>query len=114
MCACLQVVRRAPWATPSLVYGALPPESRRHSAAVFNASNHPCDVLVASDAIGMGLNLAVQRVIFSSLTKFDGTCYLSSQGGRVQNVQKMYRLLNMAVVWLQHNLTAGRRARTLI
>lgn len=31
-----------------------------------------CDVLVASDAIGMGLNLAIQRVIFSSMSKYDG------------------------------------------
>lgn len=30
------------------------------------------DVLVATDAIGMGLNLQVQRVIFSDMEKFDG------------------------------------------
>lgn len=30
------------------------------------------DVLVASDAIGMGLNLSIQRIIFSTLEKFDG------------------------------------------
>jgi hypothetical protein len=30
------------------------------------------DVLVASDAIGMGLNLSIGRVVFSTLTKFDG------------------------------------------
>ena len=30
------------------------------------------DVLVATDAIGMGLNLPIRRVLFSTLTKFDG------------------------------------------
>lgn len=29
-------------------------------------------MLVASDAIGMGLNLSIGRVVFSTLTKFDG------------------------------------------
>ena len=29
-------------------------------------------VLVASDAVGMGLNLNIRRVIFHSLSKFDG------------------------------------------
>jgi superfamily II RNA helicase len=31
------------------------------------------DVLVASDAIGMGLNLNIRRLIFSTMEKFDGT-----------------------------------------
>jgi len=35
----------------------------------FNDPNHPCNVLVATDAIGMGLNLNIQRVIFHSMTK---------------------------------------------
>jgi hypothetical protein len=30
------------------------------------------DVLVASDAVGMGLNLNIRRVVFSTLQKFDG------------------------------------------
>lgn len=30
------------------------------------------DVLVASDAIGMGLNLNISRIIFSTMKKFDG------------------------------------------
>ena len=29
-------------------------------------------MLVASDAIGMGLNLAIKRIIFSTVEKFDG------------------------------------------
>lgn len=30
------------------------------------------DILIASDAIGMGLNLNIKRIVFSSLEKFDG------------------------------------------
>lgn len=35
-----QLHRVAPWARTSLVYGALPPEARRHQAALFNAPGH--------------------------------------------------------------------------
>lgn len=39
---------------------------------MFNDENNDFDVLVASDAIGMGLNLNISRIIFQSLQKFDG------------------------------------------
>lgn len=55
---------------PALVYGAMPPEVRRHQAELF--SNGTCDVLVATDAIGMGLNLPIRRVLFTTLHKYDG------------------------------------------
>ena len=41
----------------AVVYGRLPPEIRAEQAALFNNPNNRIDVLVASDAIGMGLNL---------------------------------------------------------
>ena len=41
----------------AVVYGRLPPEIRAKQAALFNEPNSGFDVLVASDAIGMGLNL---------------------------------------------------------
>lgn len=40
---------------------------------MFNDASSEFDVLVASDAIGMGLNLNISRIIFSTLKKFDGT-----------------------------------------
>ena len=43
----------------SVVYGSLPPETRKAQAARFNDSTQPERVLVASDAIGMGLNLDI-------------------------------------------------------
>jgi ATP-dependent RNA helicase SUPV3L1/SUV3 len=54
----------------SVIYGALPPEVRRREAERFAQGD--TDVLVATDAIGMGLNLPIRRVIFSTMTKFDG------------------------------------------
>ncbi|KAL2508978.1 ATP-dependent RNA helicase SUV3 [Forsythia ovata] len=56
----------------SVVYGSLPPETRTRQATMFNDENSELDVLVASDAIGMGLNLNISRIIFSTLKKFDG------------------------------------------
>lgn len=41
-------------------------------ATMFNDATSESDVLVASDAIGMGLNLNISRIIFSTLKKFDG------------------------------------------
>ncbi len=56
--------------TVSVIYGALPPEVRKREAARFASGE--TEVLVATDAIGMGLNLPIRRVLFSTLTKFDG------------------------------------------
>lgn len=39
------------------VYGSLPPETRAQQARLFNDPDNDYDYLVASDAIGMGLNL---------------------------------------------------------
>ena len=57
----------------AIVYGSLPPETRASQAALFNDPDNDYDFLVASDAIGMGLNLEVKRVIFDAAAKFDGT-----------------------------------------
>jgi ATP-dependent RNA helicase SUPV3L1/SUV3 len=54
----------------SVIYGALPPEVRKREAERFaEGASH---ILVATDAIGMGLNLPIRRVLFSTLSKFDG------------------------------------------
>jgi len=53
----------------AIVYGSLPPETRAQQAALFNDPNNDYDFLVASDAIGMGLNLEIKRVIFEQVHK---------------------------------------------
>ncbi|CBI22200.3 unnamed protein product, partial [Vitis vinifera] len=55
-----------------VIYGALPPETRRQQASLFNDPDNEYDVLVASDAVGMGLNLNIRRVVFYSLSKYNG------------------------------------------
>ena len=57
----------------AIIYGALPPEVRVQQAALFNDPNNDYDFVVASDAIGMGLNLEIRRVILETVFKFDGT-----------------------------------------
>ncbi len=55
----------------AVVYGALSPEVRRAEAARFNTGD--AEILIATDAIGMGLNLNIRRIVFAALRKFDGT-----------------------------------------
>ncbi|KAG6022266.1 hypothetical protein E4U40_004746 [Claviceps sp. LM458 group G5] len=56
----------------AIIYGSLPPEVRVQQASLFNDPDNDYDFVVASDAIGMGLNLEIRRVIFESVTKYDG------------------------------------------
>ena len=54
----------------AVVMGALSPRTRNAQVAMFQAGE--VDYLVATDAIGMGLNLDVGHVAFAGLHKFDG------------------------------------------
>lgn len=56
----------------AIIYGQLPPETRSTQARLFNESGSGYDVLVASDAIGMGLNLNIRRVVFHNTLKSGG------------------------------------------
>ncbi|NJL92305.1 MAG: hypothetical protein HC915_00585 [Anaerolineae bacterium] len=54
----------------AVVYGALPPEVRLKQAERF--ARGEVEICVATDAVGMGLNLPADNVVFSTLRKFDG------------------------------------------
>ncbi len=54
----------------AVVLGSLSPRTRNAQVEVYENKN--VDYLVATDAIGMGLNLNINHVSFSSLDKFDG------------------------------------------
>lgn len=54
----------------AVVMGALSPRTRNAQVAMFQ--NGDVEHLVATDAIGMGLNLDLTHVAFAGLTKFDG------------------------------------------
>ena len=67
--AIAEVIRRLKGGA-AVVMGALSPRTR--NAQVDMYQNGEVDFLVATDAIGMGLNLDVDHVAFSALSKFDG------------------------------------------
>jgi ATP-dependent RNA helicase SUPV3L1/SUV3 len=55
----------------SVIYGALPPAARREEVHRF--AQKETTVVVATDAIGMGISLPIKRVIFTESDKFDGS-----------------------------------------
>ena len=54
----------------SVIYGALPYDVRRNEVKRYMAGD--TDIVVATDAIGMGLNLPIKRIVFLKTSKFDG------------------------------------------
>src|SRR6202008_3564080 len=54
----------------AVVLGALSPRTRNAQVALYQSGD--VDYLVATDAIGMGLNLEVEHVAFAGARKFDG------------------------------------------
>ncbi|MFL0247789.1 helicase-related protein [Candidatus Clostridium stratigraminis] len=63
----------------SLIYGDLPPEVRKKQYEQF--LNKEAAILITTDAIGMGVNLPIKRIIFMDIKKYDGyeVRYLKSQ-----------------------------------
>ncbi|WP_175989417.1 helicase-related protein [Bacillus sp. Marseille-Q1617] len=55
----------------SMIYGSMPPETRKKQMMQFIKGK--TKVIVATDAIGMGLNLPIRRIVFLENDKFDGT-----------------------------------------
>lgn len=54
----------------SVIYGSLPPATRREQVRRFLEKE--TEVVVSTDAIGMGLNLPIRRIVFVETQKFDG------------------------------------------
>ncbi len=67
--AIAELIRRQRGGT-AVVLGALSPRTRNAQVALYQSGD--VDFLVATDAIGMGLNLDVDHVAFSATRKFDG------------------------------------------
>lgn len=109
--------------TVSVVYGNLPPEVRRNQAARF--AGGASEICVATDAVGMGLNLPADQVCFAEVEKFDGRVqrvltpneirqiggragrYLYSQMGEVgattkQHLALVHKLFDMSPEALTH------------
>lgn len=85
----------------AIVYGSLPPETRAQQAALFNDPDNDYDFLVASDAIGMGLNLSVKRIIFHGVLKYNGSYteqltvpQIKQIGGRAGRYRSSHQAMN--------------------
>ncbi|EXJ84294.1 hypothetical protein A1O3_04961 [Capronia epimyces CBS 606.96] len=85
----------------AIVYGSLPPETRAQQAALFNDPDNDYDFLVASDAIGMGLNLSVKRIIFHGVVKYNGSYteqltvpQIKQIGGRAGRYRSSHQAMN--------------------
>ncbi|ETS82616.1 hypothetical protein PFICI_04492 [Pestalotiopsis fici W106-1] len=85
----------------AIVYGGLPPETRAQQAALFNDPDNDYDFLAASDAIGMGLNLEIKRVVFEATHKRKRSGYqplsvsdikqIGGRAGRYRTAQQAVR-----------------------
>lgn len=73
---------------PSVIYGALPYSVRREEMRKFNYGE--TDIIIATDAIGMGINLPIERIIFLQDTKYDG------KTRRSLNVQEVKQIAGRA------------------
>ena len=106
---------------PAIIYGALPYATRRKQVDGF--LNGDMQYVVSTDAIGMGLNLPIQRIIFMETEKFDGQerrelkpeeiqqiagragrygMYARGYVGAMQNLSQVRMALETVVAPLQH------------
>ena len=76
----------------AVIYGSLPPGTKLAMSERFNDPKHPCKIMVATDAIGMGLNLNIRRIIFYSLNKI----HLLEDGNREMKVISVSQALQIA------------------
>ncbi|MDO4488002.1 MAG: helicase-related protein [Eubacteriales bacterium] len=68
----------------SVIYGALPPVSRREEVRKFSTGE--TSVVVATDAIGMGISLPIKRVIFCETMKYDGVSHRRLNASEIKQI----------------------------
>ncbi len=68
----------------AVVLGALSPRTRNAQVALYQSGD--VEFLIATDAIGMGLNLDVDHVAFSALRKFDGHNHRNLTAGEIGQI----------------------------
>jgi len=81
--AIAELIRRQRGGT-AVVLGALSPRTRNAQVALYQSGD--VDFLVATDAIGMGLNLDVDHVAFSAMRKFDGQNFRNLTAGEIGQI----------------------------
>ena len=68
----------------SVIYGALPPIARRNEVEKYTSGE--TNIIVATDAIGMGISLPIRRIIFAETQKFDGKQQRPLTSGEVRQI----------------------------
>ena len=68
----------------SVVYGNLSPEVRREEARRFRDGE--TEILIATDAIAMGMNLPIKTILFSKAEKFDGISQRNLQPSEIHQI----------------------------
>ncbi|MBE7018052.1 MAG: hypothetical protein E7420_07890 [Ruminococcaceae bacterium] len=95
---------------PAIIYGALPYSTRRKQVEGF--LNGDMEYVVSTDAIGMGLNLPIRRIIFTDTEKFDGTERRELKPEEIQQIAGRagrYGMYDKGFVGATENLSAIRR-----
>ncbi|MEP7289776.1 MAG: helicase-related protein [Chloroflexota bacterium] len=94
----------------SVVYGNLPPEVRRRQADRF--ADAQTEICVATDAVGMGLNLPADYVCFFETEKFDGKMMRSLTPSEVHQIGGRAGRYGLSTVG-QIGATTRRNLKTL-
>lgn len=79
----------------SVIYGALPPISRREEVRRFTEGKTKC--VVATDAIGMGISIPIKRIVFMETWKYDGRERRTLTTGEIRQIAGRagrYRIYN--------------------
>ena len=94
---------------PAIIYGALPYATRRKQMESFLEGK--MEYIVSTDAIGMGLNLPIRRVIFMETEKFDGVERRVLKPGEIRQIAGRagrYGMYNRGFVGATENLEVIR------
>ena len=94
---------------PAIIYGALPYSTRRKQMEGFLAGE--MEYIVSTDAIGMGLNLPIRRIIFMETEKFDGVERRELKPEEIKQIAGRagrYGMYNRGFVGATQNLPAIR------
>ena len=94
---------------PAIIYGALPYSTRRKQMEGFLEGR--MEYIVSTDAIGMGLNLPIRRIIFMETEKFDGIERRDLKPEEIQQIAGRagrFGMYNKGFVGATQNLAAIR------
>ena len=96
----------------SILYGALPYDVKQHEAETF--ASGVSEVLVATDCVGMGMNLPIRRVLFAETEKYDGVWMRPLKAEEVQQIAGRAGRFGQYEVGYCGSLSDGFRLGTLL